>query len=331
MNLGRGLSVATAIAALAPAAAVASFPGADGAIAYHGVVDRSCSANCPPKHEGIWALEPKTGTQLQLTAGPEDFAPSFSPSGNLLAFQRGFRKAATIFLARADGSEARPLVKGEEPAFSPDDRQIVFVRATGLFVTGSAPGSPVRALTRHPGDSEPRWSSTGEIVFQRTHRTSYQLGIVAPPSSRIRTVFTYEPPPGQTPELHPDWSPSGRAIAVALCNSGLPLPPFSTTAPALVFRDSCESDVWAPQGRRLAEPKRGALRGRPNTTCPDSIGGAISWQPLVSGTLRIPTARCEPRKPQPGEINSGVSPSKETRGERTCYTIKHRHTCFTKK
>jgi hypothetical protein len=329
MSLGRVLSVAASVAALGPAAAVASFPGADGVIAYSGIVDGNCAANCPPYHYGIWALEPRTGKQRQLTAGP-DYDPSFSPSGNLLAFQRDYIGGTVIFLARADGSHERPLVRGEEPAFSPDGRQIVFVRATGLFVTGSVPRSPVRALTHSPGDKEPRWSSTGEIAFERTRHASDQLDIITPPSSRVRAVFTYEPP--RSTALFPDWSPNGGALAVALCNPGLPLPRASTTAPTLVFRDSCTQDVWAPQGRRLAEPGHGALRGRPNTTCPDSTEGDISWQPLVSRTLRVHTARCEPRSPLPGEIMmGGVEAESSPRDEQTCYTIRHKHRCFTKK
>jgi dipeptidyl aminopeptidase/acylaminoacyl peptidase len=245
-----------------------------------------------------------------------------------------------IFLAPADGADPTPLVSGSEPAFSPDGRQIVFVRATGLFVTGSAPGSPVRQLTHHHGDSEPRWSSTGEIVFQRTHlfhrsgatlpggifppQASDQLDIITPPSSRVRTVFTAEPP--EQTELHPDWSPNGRAIAVALC--GWPSPPFATTAPTFVYHESCAPDVWAPEGRRLAEPRKGALRGSGKSTCPNRIDATteISWQPLVSGTMRVPTVKCEPRA---GPPETEVSPGKAVAGERTCYTIHHKHKCFT--
>jgi dipeptidyl aminopeptidase/acylaminoacyl peptidase len=332
IRLVRALLTAATLAALAPAGALGSFPGGDGVIAY-------------PNEGHIWALEPKTGDQLQLTSGPEDRAPSFSASGNMLAFQRGTAHAE-VFLARADGSDAMPLVSGSEPAFSPDNRQIVFVRATGLFTTGLVPGSPVRRITDHRGDSEPRWSATGVLIFERIeisrtrHRgvterqVSSRLEVVVPPSSHVRTVMTYEQPrhtglSQRETELHPDWSPNGRTVAVALCNDATPARPPFPTVPALVFHGSCSPDVWEPEGRRLAEPKRGTLQGRPQTTCPHFIGEdtEISWQPLLSGTLHVPVVKCEPR---PGPPENFVEPAQAAPGSRTCYYDPHRHRrrCF---
>jgi len=324
------------VAALAPAAALASFPGADGVIAY--------------ADEGsIWALEPQTGDQLRLTSGPDDEAPSFSPSGNTLAFQRYAGSATTIFLAGADGSNAHPLLAGREPAFSPSGQQIVFVRAAGLFLTDVTPGSPVRQITDHRGDSEPRWSSTGEIVFERAYRLRVsvhgvvetpfinQLDIIRPPSLKVHALLTYEQPAFEPQlsehetELHPDWSPNGRALAVALCNSGPAHPPFETV-PALVFHTSCAPDVWAPEGRRLAEPGSPPLAGAGYSSCPLRIyeSTEISWQPLVSGSLRVPVVKCEPHEPPPGPV-SGTLPAKEVLGSRTCFYNKRKHTriCYT--
>ncbi len=70
-------------AALTPTPAEGSFPGANGVIAYSA-------------EHSIWAVDPATGDQLRLTSGPEDSAPSFSPSGDLLAFQRRTTSTLTI-------------------------------------------------------------------------------------------------------------------------------------------------------------------------------------------------------------------------------------------
>lgn len=323
--------IAVAAVVLCPGMASASFPGSDGVIAYSGAIDEACVEHCPPKHEGIWALDPITGDQLQLTSDREDLDPSFSPSGNLLVFDRGFDKSeTTIFVSRADGTEARPLVKGSEPAFSPDGGQIVFVRSTGIFVTGTATGSPVRALRHQSGDSAPQWSSTGQILFERSHGRTDQLDVISPGGLRPRTVFIYEPPNGHV-KLRADWSPNGRAVAIALCNVGLPLPRFATRAPVLMFRDGCEDRVWAPEGGSLAEPGRGHLAGRPETTCPDRVLGKISWQPVSSQTIHLPVMPCEPRARLRGEAFALGAPGHESRDERTCYTIRHKHRCFTTK
>jgi len=366
-RLARALLALAIAAAIAPAAALGTFPGGEGVIAYSGadtVVEGEFSVY---SGHSIWALDPATDTQLQLTTGSDDSWPSFSPSGDMLAFQRGEGKAATVWVAHADGSDATPLVAGEEPAFSADGQQIVFVRPHGLYVTGAIPGSPVRRLTSHPGDSEPQWGSNGEIAFERIDRrhvrylgpsASFRHGQVklqvrdeldiiqspGDPRAAVREVFAYEQPVGLRvstfpTELRPNWSPDGKRIVVSLCNDLL-APGFSphlSTKPQLVFRTNCSPDIWAPAGRRLvqvtARPGEGIdppdeISAGPTseTACPGDIE-EMSWQPLSSGTLHVPTIPCQPlSKPRPPE--SGSAPAEEVEGSRTCITIRHRRRCY---
>jgi WD40-like Beta Propeller Repeat len=367
-------AIAALAGALAHTAALASFPGGDGVIAY--------------SHEGrIWAVEPHTSNQLQLTSGPGDSAPSFSPSGDLLAFQRLADGSATVYLARADGSDARPLVVGSEPDFSPNGREIVLVRQDGLFMTDLTPGGPVRQLTDHPGDHHPRWGANGSIVFQRTdvwhrvvtcirngnsdsatellleHGARYckngnarredlllrrsDLDIITPPSLRIRQIVTYRAqlstrrPSSETVEMYPDWSPDGRAVAAALCyldSFGGPGPVLDTV-PSIVFRESCSPAVWAPAGRQLVGPPEGPspvllvagpLPGMKFTACPEVVEGLLAWQPLVDGTLRVPTVKCEER-PTPLEPRTETSPGEVISGGHLCtyFPRRHRTICTT--
>jgi hypothetical protein len=344
---GQLLLLVGALAGLTPTAAVASFPGGDGVIAYSAAHTRQ---------PGIWAVDPATGNQLRLTSGANDEAPSFSASGNMLAFQRREHGVVTIYIARADGSNATRLVNGSEPAFSPDGLQIVFVRPTGLFLVGLAPSSRAHQITNHHGDRRPIWSSTGEIVFQRTGVVGVQeeLDTIAPPSSRVNQVLTYD----QHGELWPEWSPNGKTLALDLCKEREPFPPprgLPVTVPSFNFGPSCLPRVWPPDGRRLVQPaeraeERGFAWGEPETSCPryipkeeDPFGfyettpsgqairepespAEISWQPLVNGTMLLHTAPCEARK-QPGFTygRSGVGAPPVEPGIRVCVKPRRRH------
>jgi hypothetical protein len=370
--LVRILAVTAIAVGLAPAAALATFPGGNGVIAY--------------SHEGaIWAVEPHTRNQLEITSGPGDSEPSFSPSGNLLAFQRFAAGTFTVYLANADGSDARPLVKGSQPAFSPNGQQIVFVRAGGLFLTGLAPGGPVRQITDHPGDHWPQWGANGSIVFQRTdiwhqivtciinggsnnitemllergarycknnHVTHEDmilrrsdLDISTPPSWHVRQILTYQAqlstqhPSSETAQMYPNWSPNSEAISAALClldSLGGP-GPVLRSAPSIIFHESCSPAVWAPAGRRPIVPNElnnaASLElvapprpGRAFTQCPYTIEGVFAWQPLVEGTMRVPTVQCEERPNSPGEAQSAaVSPGEVVSGGHLCTYLPRRH------
>jgi WD40-like Beta Propeller Repeat len=349
------LLVTAMLVVLAPATARGSFPGENGVIAYTGEISKFEPHGSGFFREAtgtaIWALEPKTGDQLQLTFGPHDAAPAFSPSGNMLAFQRYSDRRWTVFVARADGSQAKPLTSGTEPAFSPNGQKIVFVRPTGLFVTGLAPGSPVRQITHQRTDSDPRWSTRGVITFEATHEKrlkyvrviSSLLEIITPGRSRVHTLLTYTYDEyqlfgGFPADLSPDWSPDGRTVAVTLCAEVLSEIPFRLhTVPAVVLNHhpACRPRVWAPAGRRLAEAEVGELQLAQETTCPQAIVDAgteaseyqsISWQPLHPGTQRIPTVPCEPR-PVPPELSMASTSPSSTGNATTCIWFDHKKKC----
>jgi WD40-like Beta Propeller Repeat len=294
-----------ALAGLKPTAAVASFPGGDGVIAYSAA--HTVAA-------GIWVVDPTTGNQLQLTSAAGDEDPSFSASGNMIAFQRRERGAATIYIAQADGWQAKPLISGGQPAFSPDGRQLVFVRPTGLFLVNLTGASRVRQITFHRGDRRPRWNVKGEILFQRIGLEHEELDVVTPPSTRVSEILSY---PGSE-ELWPEWSPDGDTISISLCTE-FPAPhSLPGRNPSYVLTKGCLPRVWSPDGSRLVEP--GFSWGTSLTTCPryipqgsaDSLVRArpiapgefevlgtetpsppqVSWQPLVGGTAHFPTIAC---------------------------------------
>ena len=93
-----------------------------------------------------------------------------------------------------------------------------------------------------------------------------------PPSSHIRRLFTYHRDAGDEDPIvmWPEWSPNGRSISVALCQRGSEIPPVETV-PSIVFHASCAPDVWAPAGGPPLEAGTGALRGKPDSSCPPFI------------------------------------------------------------
>jgi dipeptidyl aminopeptidase/acylaminoacyl peptidase len=91
------------------------------------------------KHDGyetaLWIIPSSGGPARQLTSGPRDSSPQWSPDGKLLAFARVLEKdakpqPAQIYLLAMEGGEARALTdlpKGAAgPAWSPDGRMIAF-------------------------------------------------------------------------------------------------------------------------------------------------------------------------------------------------------------
>lgn len=127
-------------------------------------------------------LDPVTGQDSAITAGPEHYEPDWSPDGALIAhtsITRMGRQAtgSSIDVVLPDGTGARTLISLNStsfalasPTWSPDGQQIAFtVRsdATGgeLYVM-NADGSRARRLLAHSGwdDLDAAWSPDGRYV-----------------------------------------------------------------------------------------------------------------------------------------------------------------------
>jgi Tol biopolymer transport system component len=99
--------------------------------------------------DGIYVIRPD-GSQLRRVRRTGS-SPNWSPNGRRIAFRMGLGGPAHIATMRADGSDVRQLTRGpwkdHEPAYSPDGKQIVFVRDEYLPGEASCPCSSVLTMT----------------------------------------------------------------------------------------------------------------------------------------------------------------------------------------
>ena len=178
------------------------------------------------------------GTGLvQLSDGPSDFDPAWSPHGRI-AFARTEGKnewgadLSAIYVMDTDGSNVVRLTGvgyGRQPTWSPDGRRIAYADRCGgqwcIFITASTPGSgsPVRVGFDSGVNRWPAWSPDGRsIAFTSDYRfydTLFDLYAVRIDDGLISVL-------AQGPELSADgltyyfqaaWSPDGNRLAAVVC------------------------------------------------------------------------------------------------------------------
>ena len=156
--------------------------------------------------DDVFVMDADGGNVRQLTRerdGSSSSQPTWSLDGRI-AYVRGPSIASSVVASTplafgelrvmdADGGESTRLTRGEPdaaPAWSPDGREIIFVRGhdlnrssgdMDLFIVDAAGGTP-RRLTRTPGSLEtaPVWSPDGSrIAFARSSSGSAFTGKAA--------------------------------------------------------------------------------------------------------------------------------------------------------
>jgi Tol biopolymer transport system component len=172
---------------------------------------------------------------LTTTTGSESH-PSFSPDGELVAFEWGGERSdnTDIYIKMIGSPEVRRLTTDPAPdwtpTWSPDGRQIAFVRAssqggvtTATIRVVSPLGGPDRKLTDHPPglgmswSKDGRWLATGS-AFAAEHPASKDRGIrlISASGEEVRAA-TAPSAPGF--DIFPAFSPDGRHLAYASCLS----------------------------------------------------------------------------------------------------------------
>ena len=292
-----GLVPAVVLAAIGAAAgpAAASFPGANGWIAYEWTGESAYRAG--PTATSIRAVNPRTRRVQVLRECPLKEmrytecivgGPRYSPDGRAIAFpmtrivpdltgRRPWEFLPGLGMMTARGSGLQEHLTGDRYvgslAWSPRGDRLLLDRRVGpateparaIFLT-STDGTELRQVTPD-GASTPDWAVTGEIAFtgERSQGSCY------PTCSNIFTTRLGRAPRRLTHRggHSPSWSPDGKQLAF--------LRPDLEAIRRSSYRDNIyvvgrdgrglhrltrgggSGPVWSPDGRRIAFVRRADL------------------------------------------------------------------------
>lgn len=142
-------------------------------------------------------------------------APTLSPDGTLMAFNRTIEGTTSAWIGSAAGRGLRRLANARYPVWSPDGKMLALqVRTNEGSAVGVvlASGGPVRVLTNERGESWPyAWSPDGkQIAFAGRRDGVWNIWTVSLDRGQTRKLTSNE----STINWYrtPAWSPSGDRI-----------------------------------------------------------------------------------------------------------------------
>ena len=289
------------LALVAPSTAAASFPGANGKIAFQ--------TNRDGNYE-VYSMNPDGSGQTNLTNNASvDGNPTWSPDGTKIAFASDRDGNYEVYVMNADGSGQTRLTNNAsfdyEPTWSPDGTKIAFTSDRDpdgeIFVMNADGSAQVQLTFNGTFDDEPSWSPDGT-----------KIAYINQVPGGVREIFTMNPDgSGQTNLTNnggfnsgPDWSPDGTKIAyhsgAGFCGPNCEVFTMNADGSAQTNRTnnpaSDSHPAWSPDGTKIAfTSNRDAAGGEIYTMNPDGTGvtrltnngavdGTAAWQPLTPDT-----------------------------------------------
>lgn len=141
---------------------------------FHPSADRVAFAIPSATGQEIVSVNRECKDRKQIASGGINSWPTYSPDGKSIAFCSSRDGDFDLFVADADGSRLRKVIKlpgmQSHPAWSPDGKRIAFASNHGdnqdLYVV-QVDGTGLKQLTQHPErDDYPTWHPDGKrLVF----------------------------------------------------------------------------------------------------------------------------------------------------------------------
>lgn len=187
--------------------------------------------------EGVWLIQADGAGDVKLETGTpgEALLPDWSHDGRRIVFtsRGGAKEPLFVYDLKAKTSTQlfacdNPCFGDDEPAYSPDDSQVAFVRALGPLVNdapsdcglwiGDVATGKVRQVTSQKGCdprvTQPRWSPDGTRLTYWTERydaagaiTGTAVFVIGADGGGKKRLTEWEDFTGD-----PDWSPDGKWI-----------------------------------------------------------------------------------------------------------------------
>jgi Tol biopolymer transport system component len=166
----------------------------------------------------IWSVSPATGEIRQLTNGPRDSSPRWSPDGKYLLFVRvpekeGRPDQPQLFLlamAGGDSFQLTNLTRGvSQPQWSPDGKIIAFVNSANPEDITKAAAKPSPSPTASPSPSPARDEHESDVrVITRAVYRSNGAGYLDP--KRPQHIWVIAAPRNSEDKVTPKQVTSGR-------------------------------------------------------------------------------------------------------------------------
>jgi len=234
------------------------------------------------KPAGIEPLRVQALTAMEF--GANDSNPLWSPSGELLAFERSTNDGREIIICRKDGTVIqriyfRPSSEAEEMnvlfpgvfdevsyyagiTWSPDETSLVFMSNGGrgnydlYLIPELGKGATIRLTENSEKDSHPHWSPVAsELVFVSGRTGKADLFLL-----KLETGETIKLTRGMKSYLYPQWSPDGKNIVMIYGsndNHDVFLMedvsrPMETLRPLTSWAYDDLRPIWSPDGKKIA-------------------------------------------------------------------------------